>query len=97
MPFLLASSIIRGTLKPGTVSEDMFHILIDISAIRSEKVIYALRNFFVDGKTRKEICEEFDVNPGYLSTKIKELQLLMSKIVSIYPYYNHCIKMDIIT
>lgn len=97
MPFLLASSIKRGVLKPGTVSEDMFHILIDISAIRSEKVICALRYFFVDGKIRKEICEEFGVNPGYLSTKIKELQLLMGKIISIYPHYNHSITMDLIT
>lgn len=84
-----------GALTPGAISEEMFDILIDISAIRSKKVICALKGFFVDGRTRADVCEAYDVNPGYLSTKIKSLLSLVNKVLSFYLYYNDSIKMDI--
>lgn len=71
----------------GTVNKDMFFILIDISSVRSEKVINALTDFFVYGYSRNKVCERYSVNPGYLSVKIKELQLLGRKIKDIAPYY----------
>ncbi|EAB1739402.1 hypothetical protein O3L50_004586 [Salmonella enterica] len=79
-------------LKPGHVPADMFSVLIDISAIRSEKVILALKAFFVDGKERGEICESLNVNAGYLSIKIRELQTLIKKIMSLYPFCNYMMK-----
>jgi hypothetical protein len=79
-------------LIPGNVPAEMFYALIDISAIRSEKVIYALKSFFVDGKERGAICESLNVNAGYLSIKIRELQTLTKKIMGLYPFYNLIMK-----
>ncbi|EOY9084418.1 PapB/FocB family fimbrial expression transcriptional regulator [Escherichia coli] len=44
-------------LIPGRVTEDFFWLLIELSPLRSEKVIRALRDFLVLGYTRKEVCE----------------------------------------
>ncbi|ECV2308151.1 hypothetical protein DTR82_24480 [Salmonella enterica subsp. enterica serovar Javiana] len=74
-------------LRPGEISEQMFDILIDISQIRSEKCIDALRGHFVEMKTRSEVCDIFNVNKGYLSVKINELQSLLVKIINFYPHY----------
>lgn len=74
-------------LRAGEISGAMFHSIIDISSIRSEKVINALHDYFVKGETRLQACEKHDVNVGYLSIKIKELQSLNKKIISIHPYY----------
>lgn len=76
-----------GLFSQGTVNKDMFFILIDISSVRSEKVINALTDFFVYGYSRNKVCEKYNVNQGYLSVKIKELQLLGRKIKDIIPYY----------
>ncbi|EBH8768107.1 hypothetical protein D1797_15410 [Salmonella enterica subsp. enterica serovar Freetown] len=74
-------------LTPGTVSEEQFIILIDISPVRSNKVINALHDYFVFGKKRCDVCETFQVNPGYLSIKIRELQALCKRILEIHPYF----------
>lgn len=75
------------TLSPGQVSDEQFCMLIDISPVRSDKVINALQEYFVNGIARSVICEKYNVNPGYLSIKIREIQSLSRKIIDIYPYY----------
>lgn len=77
----------ENTLSPGQVSNEQFRMLIDISSVRSDKVINALQAYFVNGIARNTICEEYHVNPGYLSIKIREIQSLSRKIIDIYPYY----------
>ncbi|EDT8257542.1 transcriptional regulator, partial [Salmonella enterica subsp. diarizonae serovar 48:z52:z] len=72
---------------PGSVPAEQFYLLIDISPLRSNKVIKALHNYFVLGHTRNDVCEEFQVNPGYLSIKIREIQLLCRKLLDMYPYF----------
>ncbi|EMI7380127.1 hypothetical protein V6973_004072 [Salmonella enterica] len=74
-------------LTPGMVCNEHFVILIDISAIRSEKVIKSLQEYFVNGTARNIICEKNKVNPGYLSLKIREIQCLSRRIMDIYPYF----------
>ena len=76
-----------GLFCQGKVNKELFFILIDISSIRSEKVINALTDFFVYGCSRNTVCEKYNVNQGYLSIKIKELQLLGRKIKDVIPYY----------
>lgn len=73
---------------PGTMSEEHFELLIVILRCRSEKVINALRSYFVDGVKRKEISEIEKIDQGYLSRKIYELQNLNYLIISTYPYNN---------
>ncbi|HAO0314535.1 TPA: hypothetical protein IGZ71_003744 [Escherichia coli] len=68
------------TLYPGDVEKDLFRFIVDISSIRSDKMINALHDHLVEGYTRSEVCEKYHVNPGYLSVKIKETQGLYEKI-----------------
>ncbi|EBW2193852.1 hypothetical protein CSU57_05870 [Salmonella enterica subsp. enterica serovar Infantis] len=75
-------------LFPGQVSNDQFFLLIDISPVRSDKVINALQEYFVSGEKRKVICEKYQVNPGYLSIKIREIQILSRRILEMYPYFS---------
>lgn len=74
-------------LAAGTVEEEQFQLLVVISSLRSKKVINALSAYFVSGCTRAEVCERFNVNPGYLSIKIKEMERLCQYILAIYPFF----------
>ncbi|MDF8922251.1 PapB/FocB family fimbrial expression transcriptional regulator [Escherichia coli] len=47
----------------------------------------ALEDYFVNGKNRKEICDNHKINQGYLSLKIRELQDISLRIYNI----SHCI------
>ncbi|EAA7540346.1 chaperone protein FaeE [Salmonella enterica] len=42
-----------GELEPGAVSEEQFWLLVDISPIHSEKIILALKDYFVSGYLRR--------------------------------------------
>ncbi|WP_045438152.1 PapB/FocB family fimbrial expression transcriptional regulator [Citrobacter sp. S-77] len=74
-------------LEPGTVEQEHFSLLINISSIRSRKVIHALEDYFVNGVKRKIICERYNVNPGYLSLKIREIQSVSSMVYRALPFY----------
>lgn len=67
-------------LHPGKVPEQYFRKLTDISSIRSGKVISALYDHFVRGRTRIHVSKEYYVCQGYLSVKIKELHSLNCKV-----------------
>ncbi|EFH5765124.1 transcriptional regulator [Escherichia coli] len=56
---------------PGKVPEDFFWALMELSPLRSEKVIRALKDFLVFGYTRKEVCERYGVSYGYFSVALK--------------------------
>ena len=83
---------ITSRLDPGTVEKEHFLLLIKISSIRSGKVIIALEEFFVNGVQRKIICDNYNVNPGYLSLKIREIQFLSSMIYKTLPFYINKLK-----
>lgn len=61
-------------LIPGKVPEDFFWALIELSPLRSEKVVRALRDFLVMGYTRKEACERYSVSYGYFSVALKRIR-----------------------
>ena len=74
-------------LEPGLVDKEHFSLLISISSIRSGKVIYALEDYFVNGGKRKAICERHNVNLGYFSLKIKEVQNINLIVYKTLPFY----------
>lgn len=74
-------------LNPGSIDKEHLRLLMDISKIRSDKVSKALTDYFVLGGSRTDVCEKYNVNKGYLSLKIKELQSLSEKVYSAFPYY----------
>lgn len=75
-------------LSAGNVDEAHFRLLIGLTSINSEKVILALRAFLVHGRTRREVCDEFGVNQGYFSLKLRQMQHTSQSIVALLPYYS---------
>lgn len=84
MLFIEIDKFNKGKLFPGEVTDEQFNCLIDISSVRSNKVINALHDYFVDGSKRSDICKKHHVNPGYLSIKIREINFLFAKIIASY-------------
>lgn len=76
-----------GFLKQGSVAQEHFILLVDISSINSQKVIQALEAFLVRGIDRKEACDLYGVSQGYFSIKLKQLQDISKIVVDMYPYY----------
>ncbi|EBH7349113.1 adhesin biosynthesis transcription regulatory family protein [Escherichia coli] len=72
---------------PGSMQDVHFLLLIEVSSLHSEKVINALRDFLVDGYTRREVCERHKVSPGYFSVALRKLQRIEQAIFQLAPYY----------
>ncbi|HCQ3845058.1 TPA: adhesin biosynthesis transcription regulatory family protein [Escherichia coli] len=75
-------------LPPGSISETQFYLLIGISSIHSDRVILAMRDYLVDGCTRKEVCRKYQLNNGYFTTTIGRLIRLNTLVARIAHYYN---------
>ncbi|EFN2600129.1 transcriptional regulator [Escherichia coli] len=75
------------TLSSGCMSEYYFWLMVEISPIHSEKVIYALRDFLVMGYTRKEACERNEVSQSYLSCALKRFQIINRNVVKMVRFY----------
>ena len=76
-----------GTLTPGMVDKTHFHLLIDISSIYSEKIIYALELHLVNGLKRNEACLISGISQSCLSIKLRQLQRISRSVVQMYPWY----------
>lgn len=63
-------------ISPGKLDEEQFWLLVEISSIHSEKVIKAMRAHLVHGIPRKNACNEYNVNNGYLSTSLSRLNYI---------------------
>ncbi|AOV96348.1 transcriptional regulator [Edwardsiella hoshinae] len=78
-----------GELVAGAVPEEQFWLLVDISPIHSEKVILALRDYFVFGLSRKVVCERHGMSCGYLSVSVNRLNLISKNVHKLAGYYSH--------
>ncbi|MED8729959.1 adhesin biosynthesis transcription regulatory family protein [Escherichia marmotae] len=74
-------------LSPGNVSEEHFWLLVEISPIHSEKIIFALKDFFVSGCSRKEVCERHGISPGYFSGALGRFRHVSMIVFQLIPYY----------
>ncbi|EQC1804413.1 PbsX family transcriptional regulator [Escherichia coli] len=61
-------------LSRGGVGHDHFWLLMELTSIRSEKMIRALYDYFVSGYLRNEICDMHGVSQSNLSLSIKKIQ-----------------------
>lgn len=77
----------KDKLSPGKVNLEHFRLLIDISGIHKENIIYALELYFVKGFTRQETCKISDVSLSSLSIKIRYIQTISHIVVEMYPWY----------
>ncbi|HFO4494039.1 TPA: PapB/FocB family fimbrial expression transcriptional regulator [Escherichia coli] len=73
-------------LIPGKVPEESFWLLMELSPLRSEKVIRALKDFLVLGYTRKEVCEKYEVSYGYLSLALKRTRHIDDVVCQLVKY-----------
>ncbi|ELU9693581.1 PapB/FocB family fimbrial expression transcriptional regulator [Escherichia coli] len=73
-------------LTPGKVSEGLFWSLIELSPLRSEKVIRALKDFLVLGYTRKEVCEKYEVSYSYFSLALKRIRHVDDVVCQLVQY-----------
>ncbi|MFL4555360.1 adhesin biosynthesis transcription regulatory family protein [Yersinia kristensenii] len=85
--YLFSGRDIRHSLQPGKISELHFWLLVEISSVHSEKVINALKDYFVLGYTRKEACERHNVSPSYFSGAVGRFQRLSMVIHRLIPFY----------
>ena len=76
-----------GVLKPGEVSEPLFWWLIELSPLRSEKMVCALRDFLVMGYSRREVCERYKVSYSYFSVVLKRIIYIDRVICELMYYY----------
>ncbi|EAM9975060.1 hypothetical protein D5T41_24285, partial [Salmonella enterica] len=53
----------------------------------SDKIRKALSVYFVDGESRSNVCEKYNVAQSCLSMKIKELQRLSKFVYELQPFY----------
>ena len=81
-------SLYTGTLISGHVNAEHFHMLMSIFNIHNEKMILAMADFLIFGKTRRESCEVHGVSQSYFSIKLSQLQHMNKTIVSMLPYYS---------
>ncbi|EFH7299915.1 TPA: PapB/FocB family fimbrial expression transcriptional regulator [Escherichia coli] len=77
----------KKSLVIGKVPEDIFWLLVEMSAIRSQNIIKALYDHLVLGDSRKVICERHNVNNGYVSTSLSRLERMNEMINEIIPHH----------
>ncbi|ELD0440799.1 transcriptional regulator [Escherichia coli] len=65
--------VVRREGVKGSLSNEQFDLLMELSSIHSPKVILAMRDHLVKGDLRKVVCERYNVNAGYLSVCIGRL------------------------
>ncbi|MFT2321196.1 PapB/FocB family fimbrial expression transcriptional regulator [Escherichia coli] len=71
----------------GSMTQDQFKKLIAISPIKSEKVIVALEDFFVNGMTRKAACCKNNVAQGQFSLSIRKLLRINELVAELAHFY----------
>lgn len=72
---------------PGCMEAEQFDLLINISAIHSEKVIRALKDYYVTGLGPRDACKKNKVSMSYFSVSRNKLILLNGLVASVARYY----------
>lgn len=84
---VLLNKIQIDSLIPGEMPELQFWLLIELSPMHSEKVILALKDFLVVGSSRKDVCERYNVSPGYFSGALGKIKHVNMTVMQLIPYY----------
>ncbi len=69
-------------LAAGQVCDEHFWLLAELSPVHSEKALMALRDYFVFGYSRREICTRHGISQSYLGVAIRRI-VHVNKIVKI--------------
>ena len=74
-------------INAGCMTDVHFEGLVLISSIHSKKTINALREYLVNGISRKDACKKHTVSQGYFSVclkKVREANNCASKLAAYY-------------
>ncbi|EPU1920530.1 PapB/FocB family fimbrial expression transcriptional regulator [Escherichia coli] len=71
----------------GGVDEKHFLLLVSIAPIYSVNVYKSLRAYFVEGRSRRYICDNYKINNGYLTVSINKINNLHRSLIRILRYY----------
>lgn len=74
-------------LKPGTVAERHFELLLDGTSIRGEEIIEALRDYLVKGVPLTEAWKKHDLNPSQFYRRLKVIQTESTRAHALSVYY----------
>lgn len=74
-----------GVLIPGRVDQKYFFSLVEICDITNPRMVSALEQVLVFGKTRREACGEFSVAASYFSIKVRQLQSVSTLLQGMFP------------
>ena len=77
----------RLILPLNNIPEKQFWLLVELSGIRSDKIILSLREYFVCGLSKQEACERNNVALSYFSVSVKKIRRTHNIIVEISDYY----------
>ncbi len=72
---------------PGSMPTEQFDLLIGISGIHSEKVVNALKDYYVSGASRKDACEKNGVSQSYFSISKSKFVALSNSVAMVSRYY----------
>ncbi|WP_253030774.1 adhesin biosynthesis transcription regulatory family protein [Escherichia coli] len=76
-------------LSPANICDEHFGLLIELSGIRSHKIILALRDHLVNGYSRREACERHEVSLSYFSISLKKISYINGVSAIISEYYRN--------
>ncbi|EPY5158732.1 PapB/FocB family fimbrial expression transcriptional regulator [Klebsiella pneumoniae] len=77
----------RSSLLPGSLSEEQFLLLTRLSSIRCDRVILAMKDYLVDGHSRKQVCVRYSIHNGYFSTTLNRILRINTLVASLAKYY----------
>lgn len=74
-------------LPSGNMSGDEFWFLIELTPIRSDKIIRALHDYFVLNHPRSHCCDKYGVSNGYFGVCISRLEHVIQVVKALLNYY----------
>ncbi|ENN3860810.1 transcriptional regulator [Escherichia coli] len=78
----------RDKLLPGSLVDKQYLLLIQLSSIRCGRVFLAMKDYLVDGHSRKQVCERYNMNNGYFSTTLNRITRINALVTHLAPYYS---------
>lgn len=76
-------------LGPAELCDEHFWLLVELSGIRSEKVVLSLRGYLVDGFSRREACDRYQVSPSYFAISLKRVTYVNNISQKMSKYYKN--------
>ncbi|EEW1830757.1 TPA: fimbrial protein [Escherichia coli] len=74
-------------LPSGSMSDDEFWCMIELTPIRSDKIIRALHDYFVLNRPRAHCCDKHGVSNGYFGACISRFEHVIQVVNTLLNYY----------